>query len=360
MTKKLPGFDWALFIVVFAISFFGIIVVGNLTAGILVQQLVNFFLGLVFFFILSLIDYRIYKKFAPFIYVACLLFLLAPLVFGTLTRGAYRWIQIGPFPLQPSEIVKPFLIIFFAYYFSSKEHFSVKELLMGCFLAIVPIFLIFIQPDLGSSVVVALSWIGVVIGSGVSLALLVAGGISFLLLAPLAWRFLLLDYQKQRVFTFLNPLNDPLGSGYNLIQATVAVGSGKLFGRGFGRGTQSHLRFLPERHTDFVFASIAEELGFIFSGLLIIGFFILLWRILIVSKKTKDIFGGLICLGVFSLIFSQVFINIAMNLGLLPITGITLPLVSYGGSSFTSTMIGLGIVENISRLKKKEEMIIIA
>lgn len=360
MRKKLPGFDWALFIAVFAVSVFGIIIVSNLTQGLLVQQLINFFLGLAFFFILSRIDYRIYERFAPFIYAACLLFLLAPLVFGTLTRGAYRWIQIGPFPIQPSEIVKPFLVIFFAYYFSSKERFSGKEVLIGCLLAIVPIFLIFIQPDLGSSVVVALSWIGIVTGSGISLTLLVAGGVSFSLLAPLAWKFLLLDYQKQRVFTFLNPLNDPLGAGYNLIQATVAVGSGKLFGRGFGRGTQSHLRFLPERHTDFVFASMAEELGFIFSGLLIIGFVILLWRILVASQKTKDTFGGLICLGVFSLIFSQVFINISMNLGLLPITGITLPLVSYGGSSFVSTMIGLGIVESISRLKKKEEMIIIA
>ncbi len=360
MRKIFSGFDWILFLVAVVISIFGIIIVGNLAHNLLAQQFINFFLGVAFFLLISRIDYRIYERFASLIYIGCLAFLFAPLVFGTITRGAYRWIQIGPFPIQPSEIVKPFLVIFFAHFFASKERVYLRKLLLGGLLAFIPVFLIFIQPDLGSSVVVALSWLGIVVGAGVSLKIFALGGLSFFFLIPLGWKFLLRDFQKQRVFTFLNPLKDPLGAGYNLIQATVAVGSGQLFGRGFGRGTQSHLKFLPERHTDFIFASIAEELGFIFSGLLIIGFVILLWRILTISQKTKDSFGELICFGVFSLIFCQIFINIAMNLGLLPITGITLPLVSYGGSSFISLMISLGIVENISRLKKKEEMIIIS
>lgn len=359
MRKLFPAFDWVLFLATFGISVFGAVIVSNLVPGLFSQQVIYILLGITIFFAFSQVDYRIFERFAVLLYIACLFFLLAPFIFGTVTRGTLRWIQIGPFTVQPSEIVKPFLVLFFAHFFEPQKA-SAKKLVIGGLLLVVPVVLIFFQPDLGSSIVVSLSWLGILIAAGVSFKMLVISFGSLLFFVPIGWKFLLRDYQKQRIFAFLDPLRDPLGTGYNLIQATVAVGAGRLFGRGLGRGTQSHLRFLPERHTDFIFASIAEELGFLFSSFLIIAFIILLWRILKISLKTRDSFGTLVCGGMFSLLFSQFFINIAMNLGLLPITGITLPLVSYGGSSFISTMIGLGILENIYSLKKKEEPIIIA
>lgn len=359
MKRIFSGLDWLLFFAALGISIFGVIIVGSLAPGLFPQQVIYLLLGVTIFFAFSQVDYRIFEKFAVLLYIGCLFFLLAPFIFGTITRGTLRWIQIGPFTVQPSEIVKPFLVLFFAHFFES-QNISAKKLLIGGLLLAVPVVLIFVQPDLGSSIVVSLSWLGILVAAGISFKMLVISFVSLLFFVPIGWKFLLRDYQKQRIFTFLDPLKDPLGTGYNLIQATVAVGAGRLFGRGLGQGTQSHLRFLPERHTDFIFASIAEELGFLFSSFLIIAFIILLWRILTISQKTRDSFGTLVCGGMFSLLFSQFFINIAMNLGLVPITGITLPLVSYGGSSFISTMIGLGILENIYSLKKKEEPIIIA
>ena len=221
---------------------------------------------------------------------------------------------------------------------------------------LLPALLIFFQPDLGSSLVLLFSWLGILIGAGFDWRLAVLGGATLLSSPFLFWRFLQ-DYQQQRILSFLNPTSDPLGAGYNLIQATVAVGSGQFLGRGLGRGTQSHLRFLPERHTDFIFASLAEELGFLGSAVLIFALVVLLWRILVIAQKSRDQFGFLISLGIFSLIFTQTFINIGINLGILPITGITLPLVSYGGSSLLAISICLGIIQNINQHAKKTPII---
>ena len=171
----------------------------------------------------------------------------------------------------------------------------------------------------------------------------------------MVWRFLK-DYQRARVLSFLNPYSDPLGTGYNVIQAVISVGSGKFFGRGLGRGTQSHLYFLPERHSDFIFASLAEELGFLGASLLLVFYFLLLFQILKIAKNAADDFGFLIVTGVFSHLSFQILVNIGMNLGLLPITGITLPLVSTGGSSLLATMVSLGLVENVGRSRRLEEV----
>ena len=258
-----------------------------------------------------------------------------------------RWIRIGSFTVQPSELVKPFLIAFFSSFFAGEEKIGLKKVLGGFFLLLIPAILIFIQPDLGSSLVVAISILGVLFAAGLPLKIFLGIGGTILVFLPLAWKFLLKDYQRDRVLSFLNPHSDPLGRGYNLIQSTVAVGAGKFFGRGLGRGTQSGLQFLPERHTDFMFASFAENFGFL-GVLIFLGVFVvLLWRILRIASQTNDNFGFLFACGVFCLIFTQGFINIGMNLGLLPVTGIPLPLLSYGGSSFLATMMMLGILENI-------------
>ena len=347
MKNFFSGFDWLLFWAILTLTIFGLVLNSFLVPNLFFQQLFYIFLGLIFFFLFAGIDFRIWEKLGPFGFLGSIIFLLTPLVFGMVTRGALRWIKIGPFTLQPSEIVKPFLIIFFASFFGSLEKTSLREVFLGFLFLVIPAFLIFIQPDLGSSLVVAISWLGILFAAGVSLKIIFGGiGAGFLAL-PLLWKFFLKEYQRQRILGFLSPWADPLGKGYNLIQSTIAVGAGQFFGRGLGRGTQSHLRFLPERHTDFIFASFAEDFGFFGVSILFFVFFTLLWRILRIGKKANSPFPFLFSCGVFSLIFFQVFLNIGMNMGILPIAGVPLPLVSYGGSSFLSMMITLGIMENI-------------
>jgi rod shape determining protein RodA len=192
------------------------------------------------------------------------------------------------------------------------------------------------------------------LGGGMNLSYLISLVLGVLLLSPLGWRFLA-SYQRDRILTFINPRHDPLGIGYNAIQSAIAVGSGLLFGRGLGRGVQSQLQFLPERHTDFIFASFSEAFGFLGTVFLLLIFFLLLRRILLIAHSALNNFESLIALGVFAILLSQVFINSGMNLGILPITGVTLPLVSYGGSSLISTMVLLGIVNAIHRNNLKRE-----
>lgn len=347
MKQFFSGFDWTLFSAILVLTIFGLVVNSFLVPNLFYQQIFYVFLGLGLFLLFSRIDFRIWEKLTILLFLGSLIFLLTPLIFGAVTRGALRWIRIGPFTLQPSELVKPFLVIFFASFFSSREKVNLKKVFFGFLLLLVPLFLIFFQPDLGSSLVVFLSWLGILYAAGISPLIIFTGFLAVLGFLPFSWKILLQEYQRQRILSFFSPQADPLGKGYNLIQSTIAVGAGQFFGRGLGRGTQSHLRFLPERHTDFIFASLAEDFGFLGVMLLILTFGFLLWRILGAAQRTENSFASLFCFGVFSLLFGQGFINIGMNLGLLPIAGIPLPLVSYGGSSFISTMISLGIVENI-------------
>lgn len=355
MIKLLKNFDLVIFLTVIILLFLGLITLRSIAPSLAAQQFFWAILGLGLFFVFSQVDYRAYQKFSWFFYFGSIFFLLLTFLFGTITRGAIRWIQIGSLTIQPSELVKPFLILFFAWFFAKSEEISFKKILQGGGLLVLPVLLIFFQPDLGSSLVMIFIWFGLVLARGIKGKWLFAGGF-LILFFPFAWR-LLKDYQKQRIYTFLNPTSDPLGSGFNVIQSIIAIGSGQFFGRGLGRGTQSHLRFLPERHTDFIFASLAEELGFLGAIILLALFSLLLWRILNLATKTNNQFAYLIYIGVFSLLFVQIFINIGMNLGLLPITGITLPLISYGGSSLASTMMGLGITQSLTRVKGEEKMV---
>jgi rod shape determining protein RodA len=355
MTKQLARFDWIMSAAIFGLLVFGLLIIRSIAPRLFFQQLTYATIGVGLFFLFSLIDWRIYLKFSWFFYFGSLIFLMMTFLFGTITRGAIRWIQIGGLTIQPSELVKPFLILFFAWFFSESEELDIKKIFLGSLLLIVPAFLIFVQPDLGSTLVVILLWLGIILAAGISWRWLVSGFGFFVIVLPLIWK-LLKDYQRQRIYTFFDPFADPLKSGYNIIQSIIAIGSGQLFGRGLGRGTQSHLRFLPERHSDFIFASLAEELGFMGTLILLSFFALLLWRILVIAQKTDNRFGLLVCLGIFTMIFGQIFINIGMNLGLLPITGITLPLVSSGGSSLVAVLISLGIIENIAGFVKKNEV----
>lgn len=343
----LKNFDFLLLLSILIIALLGLAIVWSVAPAFLASQLIFFLLGLLAFFFFSLTDYRLFKNYSWLIYLVVLIFLILPFVFGEVTRGAVRWFQVGPVTVQPSEIAKPLLILFLAGFLSRYKILSLA-------LVLLPVFLIFKQPDLGSTLVVFAICLGILFALGARIKWLVAGSLLLVMASPLVWRSLA-DYQKQRILSFVNSQADPLGSGYNLIQSVIAIGSGMIFGRGLGRGTQSHLYFLPERHTDFIFASLAEELGLLGGLLLLALYFWLFLRILKIAGLAEDNFGFLVVSGVFFFLFSQVFINIGMNLGILPITGIPLPLVSTGGSSLLATMISLGLVESVARQRKTEE-----
>lgn len=354
--KIFRNFDWTLLLLVLAISSFGLIILNSIVPTLVFQQLLWFGLSLILFFIFSQINYQSYRHLAWIFYLSSIAFLILTLIFGQVSRGSVRWLGIGEARFQPSEIVKPFLILFFASFFSQEDKLNLKRALYSFLLMIIPVFLIFLEPDLGSSLVVIAFWLGMILAKGVKFKWVISAcGFLFLFL-PLAWRFLK-DYQKQRIYTFLNPQLDPLNSGFNVIQSMIAVGSGQFFGRGLGRGTQSHLQFLPERHTDFIFASLSEEMGFLGTFILLILFFFLLLRLLTLAKNASDQFAFFIYIGVFSFLFCQIAINLGMNIGLLPVTGITLPLVSYGRSSLTAVLITLGIVAGINRGREDKQMV---
>ncbi|OGV89707.1 hypothetical protein A2Z41_00160, partial [Microgenomates group bacterium RBG_19FT_COMBO_39_10] len=329
MNKRFFDFDWVLLFVLLILLIIGLVAISSLSRDLFLQQFFHLLIGLLFFILFSKIDYHLYQRYKWWFFIGALIFLSSTFVFGAVTRGSIRWIRIFGLTLQPSELIKPLLVIFFASLFTEFKKLSLTNLLKAGGLIMIPVLLIFLQPDLSSSLVVLAAWIGIVLAAGVSWKIVVTSFVFFLAGLPISWRFLR-PYQQQRIFSFLNPLADPLGAGYNLIQSVVAVGSGQLLGRGLGKGTQAQLMFLPERHSDFIFATIAEEFGFLGGMVLIVLIGFLLWRLLKIARSTRDELGFLISLGIFTLLASQTLINIGMNLGLLPITGVTLPLISYG------------------------------
>lgn len=350
---RIHHFDWALFFALIALCSIGLLTLSSIAPHLFAQQLVFIILGFCFFIFFTFWDYQIISMMKNYLYLFMIIGFILTYAFGEDIRGSIRWINIGPFALQFSEIFKPFIIILLATVFTAYSKNWQKLLYSLLFLFPLTI-IVFKQPDLGNTMIYLTIFLGLLIAGGYYYLIFV--GLSFIGLGmPLIWSFLK-DYQKNRLLTFLNPGQDPKGAGYNALQAMIAVGNGGLFGRGLGHGTQSHLLFLPEHHTDFIFASFAEEFGFLGVFLLILLYCFLLIRILIVAKNTTDPTARLICLGVFSMLFGQIFINIGMNIGLVPITGITLPLISYGGSSVLSTMISLGIVESIARIQKQKEI----
>lgn len=353
--RLLKDLDWLTLLSIFFIESFGLVTIASVAPNLFFQQLFFILVGFIFFFLLKATDYHLFQSISWPIYAFSLGFLLLTIALGNSTRGSTRWIDLWFFRVQASELIKPLIILFFAARVITNSPVRLANLLkLVVFFATVAFF-IFKQPDLGSTIIYVITFLTLITVGGLHPTLIIVGSLLTLVIAPLVW-FVLKPYQKTRLLSFLNPNLDPLGSGYNAIQATIAVGSGQFWGRGFGRGTQSHLLFLPEHHTDFIFASLSEEFGFFGGGLLILLYLFLLWRIFKVAKDSGDKFGSLVAIGAFSMIFSQVFINVGMNLGLLPITGITLPLVSYGGSSIVSTMITLGLVQSIGVKKKSREI----
>lgn len=311
------------------------------------RQVIALVIGACLALFLSYIPYLVFKRWSIFFYAFSLLALLGVAVAGRVIRGTVSRLEFFGFQLQPSEIAKVALIISVAWLLSRVERISWRVLLSGLFLAGLPIAMILLEPDAGMAALLTMVVAGMFFFSGLSLratGALVAIGLVF---AAIGWTTFLADYQKARLTVWLDPANDPRGAGYNVLQSMVAFGSGQVTGRGLGRGPQSQLAFLPERHTDFIFASIGEELGFVGILLVLFLYVVIMWRVWLISFNTTDAFGQGVAVGVFLVLLFSVLIGAGMNMGMLPVTGLPMPLLSYGGSDLVTTFVLLGIVQSV-------------
>jgi len=320
----------------------GLVTIWSTAPELFFTQLEFVIAGIIIVYLLSRVDTRTFFSLATGFYIASILLLILTMVVGRNIRGSVRWIDLGFFNLQTSEIAKPMLAIFYASYLTNNKLNKWLDFLKFLFLAIIPVGIVVIQPDLGSALTLMCLPLALLVFTGHFKKLLIIGAIFIAIVIPLESKFLK-PYQRQRIDTFINPYKDPQGAGYNVIQATIAVGSGGVFGKGVKLGTQSHLNFLPERHTDFIFASFVEEFGLIGATFLLSAYFIIFNTCLKTAKILKDNRASLLSLSVFTIMAFQTVVNIGMNLGVMPVTGITLPLFSYGGSSLLSFAILLGL-----------------
>ncbi len=350
------------------IAFLGIISIysstyqkeGKLWQEIYKRQILWVIMGLALFLLITNFNYRNYWDMTYFLYAFMVFVLLLVFALGVARSGAQRWIRIAWFNFQPSEFAKLITVIFLSRYFSrkGKADISLKSSKLGIlrglilpfiFIA-VPMGLIIEQPDLGSGIMMLLFFIAVLFFAGIKFRYIFILLLIILLPLPVFWQFLR-DYQKDRLLVFLNPNIDPLGAGYTVINSKIAIGSGGFLGKGWLAGTQSQLHFLPESHTDFIFATFAEEWGFLGCALLLTLYFLLIRQGVLIAHRTNDYFGRLLASGISLMLGIQVFINIAMNMGLAPVVGVPLPLMSYGGSSVLVTFISLAILVNIDKTR---------
>lgn len=301
----------------------------------------------------SLAQYTFFKTYAKWIYLLSIVSLVAVLIVGQNIRGTTGWFIFAGFSFQPVELAKIGTILMLAYFISNfGRQFEKYKFFFGTlFLTLIPIFFVMKQPDLGSAILIGSIWFILMFITGARKTLLISFILTMIVGAVFSWFFFFQDYQKNRILNFIDPSRDPLVSGYNVTQATIAVGSGELFGRGLGFGSQSQLRFLPETQTDFVFSVIAEEMGFLGVSVILILFLIIFWRLIMLASKTENDFIALTVAGATALLFTQFFINIGANIGILPVTGVTLPFVSYGGSSLMMNLFLIGIIQSMVEKK---------
>lgn len=347
---KKTKIDWLLLLFIAPIIGAGLVTMSSFTGegDLFVRQLVWVVISLVVFFGLSFVDFRFLKQSNLLlgIYSFFVLLLILLFVFGSTIKGAKGWFDLGFFSFQPVEFMKLALILILAKYFSRRhvEIKNIKHLFISGVYMIIPFALVFLQPDFGSALIIFAIWFGMTLVSGISkkhLAVVVGTGIVIFLVM---WFGVLQDYQKNRILSFIHPLADIQGTGYNAYQSTIAVGSGQFLGKGVGYGTQSRLQFLPEYQTDFIFAAFAEEWGFVGSVLIILLYTLVIWRILRSAKYGASNFEILFALGLAIMFVVHIIINIGMNIGLLPVTGITLPFMSHGGSHVLTAFVALGIL----------------
>jgi len=393
--------DWSLLLVYIGMTIFGGVMIQSVERNQgLTDWLQHWFtggVGLILALIIARCRYEVLVHWKWVIYILTNISLMAVQIIGTSALGAQRWINIAGFHIQPSEFAKVGVIVTLAAILSSQSRVKLLDFFKVLIITAVPWLLVFLEPNLGTSLIFASITIGMLYWGNINLGwliLLVSPIFSVILyniyfpawvawitlMVLIAWRSLpwswlwvpvvgginivsvnvgqmlwdlLKDYQKDRLTGFLNPEQDPLGTGYHLIQSRIAIGSGQLFGRGLYKGTQTQLSFIPEQHTDFIFSAIGEELGFIGCILVLLAFWFICMRLVIIAQTAKDNFGSLIAIGVLSMLIFQVFVNIGMNIGLAPVTGIPLPLLSYGRSALLSNFIALGLVQSVANYRSK-------
>ena len=359
--QKLRSFDYTLLTCIMLIGIIGILSMYSTDGGEILYHTKNHTLRFCIFFtmmiIISFINIRIWHNLSYIFYFVTLLLLVWASFYGITASGSQRWINLYFINLQPSELMKIAIIACFAKYYHRAQIQNVSKItniLVPIIVLILPTFLVISQPDLGTSILIALSGIIVLWLSGVNIKYFFYSFILFIISAPFIISFLK-PYQKLRILTFFDPDKDPLGAGYQIIQSKIAVGSGGLTGKGFLKGTQGYLEFLPEKHTDFIFTLYSEEFGFLGSLILLILYAILIFRVIRIGSLSRSFFSKIFCYGFGSAIFLYIAVNMSMVLGLLPIVGSPLPIMSYGGSSMLSTMIGFGIVMS-SKIYSREQI----
>lgn len=356
LIRQLQRFDWILFLSVLVLFAFGISAIYSVELSressefVLVRKhVIAFVIGLVLLFIAANSNYLLLRSYGRFLYILGVLLLVGVLFFGTTLNGTTGWFIVGNVSFQPVEFMKFALAVQLARYFGehARRRFGWREIFGSGLLVAIPTGLTLLQPDLGSAILLVGMWLVVMFFAGIRVrhvsALVVAG----ILVSIIAWTFLLADYQRDRLIVFMNPEIDPLASGYNITQARIAIGSGQLLGRGLGFGSQSQLKFLPESQTDFIFAVIAEELGFIGVMVVLTAIAIILWRVLSSASQARDNFTGYLAVAIFAILFVQMSVNIGVNLSMFPTTGVALPFVSYGGSSLLVSLLMIGVIQSI-------------
>ena len=356
--KKFLDIDWLLFFSAIFITVAGLITMGSFGAigNYFHKQIIWIIISVIVFFTLSLFDYRFLKRTGVVITIFALsvLLLLALFMVGHVSKGAQSWFSFGGVSFQPADFIKLIMIILLAKYFSKRhiEIANIRHIFVSGFYVFIVFALVALQPDFGSALIIFLIWFGLILLSGISkkhlLAVFICGSLAFGVL----WNFGLHDYQKSRIINFIHPLSDVRGTGYSAYQSTIAVGSGLVTGKGIGYGTQSKLSFLPEYQTDFIFAAYAEEWGFLGVIFLFALFGIMLWRIITTAYYGATNFEILFGCGIAIMFISHFLVNVGMNIGIMPVTGITFPFMSYGGTNLLTSFIGLGILMGMRRYRR--------
>lgn len=358
----LKRIDWNYAGVIFALNVIGLINLYSATHGVNADETSRLFLSQIFwllngwlvFFVVTLLDYQFFLRASYVIYGLNLVALIAVMFVGKVALGAQRWLSFGFFSYQPSESMKLALVLFMARFMAQKSHpegLGVKEMALPLIFIGIPFLITAAQPDLGTAMMLFIIGGSILFFLRIKPKILVVVASLLMIGGTAGWFFALHDYQKHRVYTFLDPNLDPRGKGYNSIQSKIAVGSGRVFGKGFRKGTQSQLEFLPERHTDFIFSVLSEEHGFV-GSITTIGLFATLFMLGVrIASQAREKAGAILTVGVMCILFWHMFINIAMVIGLLPIVGVPLPLLSYGGSNMLTTMAALGLVSSVSYRK---------
>jgi rod shape determining protein RodA len=351
--SSIKNIDWFLFGSVIILVVFGLLAIYSTAFD--TAKFINFEKQVVFSAIgiavmvatMLFFDYRALKTYSGVLYLLAVLALVLTVILSVKVRGVYSWFNVWGFSFQPAEFIKIILVIILAKYFSTRDINSFKYVLISGVYAGVLIGLIMLQPDMGMAAIFLIIWLAMLLGGGIKFRHFVILLIALAAISAVSWNYVFKDYQRARIAVFLDPAKDPRGVGYNIIQSKIAIGSGGLIGKGFGRGTQSQLNFLPEKYSDFIFAAIAEESGFLGVSFLFLIFASVFRQIFLSVKKINDNFGKLLIFGSGAMIFSNFFINIASNLSLLPVTGVPLPLISYGGSSMLATLLVFGLIQGV-------------